>query len=196
MEELAVVPRARSRSAFAAGGGRLPIRCARAERDAGRKGCAGEAVEELISGKGPWPRASPRSELLCRYGALAAATAALIVLSVPACAETTRVAYVIDGDTFRLETGERIRIAGIDAPETQAGQAKCRAEITRGQAATRDARALLEGRAITIERVGRSYNRTVANVRLKGRDVAAMLVTRGIAAWWPRGRPRPNWCGR
>lgn len=32
-----------------------------------------------------------------------------------------RVGYVIDGDTFRLQSGERIRIAGIDAPETHAG---------------------------------------------------------------------------
>jgi micrococcal nuclease len=27
-----------------------------------------------------------------------------------------------DGDTFRLESGERIRIAGIDAPETHRNQ--------------------------------------------------------------------------
>lgn len=131
----------------------------------------------------------------CRH--ILAATAALFmaVTAASATAQPARVAYVIDGDTFRLEGGERIRIAGIDAPETQAGQAKCRAEITRGQAATRNARALLHGRTVTIERVGRSYNRTVANVRLDGRDVAAMLVQRGIAARWPRGRPRPNWCG-
>jgi endonuclease YncB( thermonuclease family) len=110
--------------------------------------------------------------------------------------ETAQIAYVIDGDTFRLETGERIRIANIDAAETDAGQAKCRAEIARGETAKRNARALLEGRMVTIERVGRSYNRTVANVRLDGRDVAAMLVERGIATRWPRGKPRPDWCSR
>lgn len=130
------------------------------------------------------------------YRYILAASAALLVVvdASPAAAQSARVAYVIDGDTFRLEGGERIRIAGIDAPETQPGQAKCRAEIVRGQAATRDARALLAGRTVTIERVGRSYNRTVANVRLNGRDVATMLVDRGIAARWPRGRPRPDWC--
>lgn len=31
--------------------------------------------------------------------------------------ETARVAYVIDGDTIELETGERVRLIGIDAPE-------------------------------------------------------------------------------
>lgn len=87
----------------------------------------------------------------------AVATAALLALAAsPAAAETARIAYVVDGDTVRLEGGERIRIANIDAPETQEGQAKCRAEIARGVAAARDARALLGGRIVTIERVGRS----------------------------------------
>ena len=36
-----------------------------------------------------------------------------------------RIATVTDGDTFRLTSGERIRIADIDAPESQRGQAKC-----------------------------------------------------------------------
>lgn len=34
--------------------------------------------------------------------------------------DSGRVAWVTDGDTFRLESGERIRIAGIDAPERTA----------------------------------------------------------------------------
>ena len=44
-----------------------------------------------------------------------------------------RIAYVTDGDTFRLESGERIRIAGIDAPELHRNQAKCAREVERGQ---------------------------------------------------------------
>jgi len=108
---------------------------------------------------------------------VAAAAWAALFASVPAQAETVRVTHVIDGDRFRLETGERIRIANINAPETQKGQAKCGAEITRG-----DARALLAAQIDTIERVGRSYNRAVAKVRLGDRDVATMLVERGIAA--------------
>lgn len=123
---------------------------------------------------------------------------ALLVMLLPgiahARAETGRVAYVIDGDTFRLASGERIRIAGIDAPETHVRQAKCRAEIDRGRTAKRNVRALLDGRGVTFTRVGRSYNRTVAHVRLDGRDVATMLVARGIATRWPRGGPRPDWC--
>jgi micrococcal nuclease len=105
-----------------------------------------------------------------------------------------RLARVTDGDTFRLDSGERIRIAGIDAPETHRDQAKCAGEVVLGLRAKDRATALLAGRDVTFHRVGRSYNRTVAKVVLDGHDLGAALVQRGIAAWWPRGRPRPNWC--
>lgn len=104
------------------------------------------------------------------------------------------IAWVTDGDTVRLSSGERIRIAGIDAPETQVGQAKCAREIERGKAATARARALLQGRAVEVMRVGRSYRRTVARLVLDGRDVAALLIETGIAKRWPPYRPKPDWC--
>lgn len=44
----------------------------------------------------------------------------------PVAAQTGIVRHVTDGDTFRLTSGERIRISGIDAPETQPGQASGR----------------------------------------------------------------------
>lgn len=121
---------------------------------------------------------------------------AALVLIAAAPADQGRVRYVIDGDTFRLESGERIRIAGIDAPETHAGQAKCRGEIALGRSATARARTLLDGRNVTITRVGRSYNRTVARVTLAGRDVGSELVATGVARWWPRWQRKPDWCAR
>lgn len=105
-----------------------------------------------------------------------------------------KVAWVTDGDTFRLESGERIRIAGIDAPETQPGNAKCRHELVLGAEAGDRARALLLGRRVGVEWVGRSYNRTVARVRLDGRDLAVELVRIGVARYWPRGTSKPDWC--
>lgn len=85
---------------------------------------------------------------------LANCAALLPIAAVPP--DQGRVSYVIDGDTFRLESGECIRIAGIDAPETHAGQARFRAEIALGRSATARARMLLDGRTVTIMRVGRS----------------------------------------
>lgn len=118
----------------------------------------------------------------------------LLFLIAAAPSQSARVGYVIDGDTFRLASGERSRIAGIDAPETQEGQAKCHSEIALGKTATARARVLLDGRNVRVVRVGRSYDRTVARVSLGGRDVAAELVRIGAACWWPRGKGRPDWC--
>lgn len=126
---------------------------------------------------------------------LAIGAAAMVMAASPPSPTTGRVAYVTDGDTFRLESGERIRIAGIDAPETHRDQARCAAEVTLGLRAKERATTLLGGRSVTFRRVGRSYNRTVATVVLDGRDLAAELVQLGVAAWWPRGRPKPFWCG-
>lgn len=123
----------------------------------------------------------------------ALAIAALLLIAAAPVPQSGVVAWVTDGDTFRLESGERIRLAGIDAPETQPGNAKCRAELARGKQATRAAIALLKGRTVEIERVGRSYNRTVARVRLDGRDLAETLVDKGIARWWRRGKAKPDW---
>lgn len=124
------------------------------------------------------------------------ASCAALLLIAAAPPDQGRVGYVIDGDTFRLESGERIRIAGIDAPEIHAGQAKCRAEIALGKAATARARTLLDGRNVMIMRVGRSYNRTVARVTLASRDVGSELVATGVARWWPRWQRKPDWCVR
>ena len=110
--------------------------------------------------------------------------------------DSGRVAWVTDGDTFRLESGERIRIAGIDAPETHRDQARCAGEVVLGLRAKDRATALLAGRDVTFRRVGRSYRRTVAIVLLDGRDLGTELVQSGVAAWWPRGRPKPVWCER
>jgi len=116
-------------------------------------------------------------------------------LPAPAGAENGRVAWVTDGDTFRLESGERIRIAGIDAPETHRDQAKCAGEVMLGLHAKDRATSFLAGREVTFHRVGRSYNRTVATVVIDGHDLAKELVELGIAQWWPRGRSKPDWCG-
>jgi endonuclease YncB( thermonuclease family) len=105
-----------------------------------------------------------------------------------------RILYVHDGDTFRLESGERIRIAGIDAPETDPRQAKCPGEVALGKAAGARARALIDRRDVTLVRVGRSYKRTVARVSFEGRDLATLLVDGGVALWWPRGKFKPDWC--
>ena len=125
--------------------------------------------------------------------------ATIVVSTMPASAESrpswARVAHVTDGDTFRTTTGERVRIAGIDAPETQQGLARCARELAIGRSSTAFARALLQGQDVDLRRVGTSYGRTVANVSLDGQDVAQALIAGGAARAWPRRTPKPDWCG-
>ena len=105
----------------------------------------------------------------------------MLVLIGAAAPEQGRIRYVTDGDTFRLESGERIRIARIDAPETHADQAHCASELRHGETAAARARAMLDHKVVSFIRIGRSYNRSVARVWLDGRDVAAIFVDAGIA---------------
>ena len=68
--------------------------------------------------------------------------------------QRVKVTKVIDGDTFRIKGGEFVRIANIDTPEKgRAGSA----------AATNALKELIDGKTITINPVGKSYGRIVAD---------------------------------
>lgn len=99
--------------------------------------------------------------------------------------------YVIDGDTFDLN-GTRIRVAGIDAPETH--PARCPEEARLGAAATQKLAELLRGRPLWISglRTDR-YGRSVATVRVGGEDVADAMIGSGLARNYD-GKQRQGWC--
>jgi hypothetical protein len=99
--------------------------------------------------------------------------------------------YVIDGDTFDLN-GTRIRVAGIDAPETH--PARCPQEAALGAAATQKLAELLRGRPLWVSgiKVDR-YGRNVAVVRVNGEDVADAMIISGLARNYD-GKQRRAWC--
>ena len=99
--------------------------------------------------------------------------------------------YVIDGDTFDLN-GTRIRVAGIDAPETH--PSRCPQEAALGAAATQKLAELLRGRPLWISgiKVDR-YGRNVAYVRVNGEDVADAMIGSGLARNYD-GKQRQGWC--
>lgn len=79
---------------------------------------------------------------------------------------------VMDGDTFQLSNGIKVRIYGIDAPE-------------RKQPLGLDSTAHLEeeilGKKVTLECKDTSYDRVVCKVFRKGKDVGAAMVRDGYA---------------
>jgi endonuclease YncB( thermonuclease family) len=112
---------------------------------------------------------------------------------------------VVDGDTFWIG-GEKVRIAGIDAPETH--PSRCAYEARLGDEATDKLRALLNSGAVTMTSIehftqsgtlseGRArdrdkYGRLLRNVQVDGADVGETMVSAGVAREYGHGR-RP-WC--
>jgi endonuclease YncB( thermonuclease family) len=87
---------------------------------------------------------------------------------------------VTDGDTFTLDDGRRVRLAQVDAPETN----ECF-----GPQSTGSLRALVDGETVTLRRPSTGpehdrYGRTLAEVFVGGRSVNEMLVHDGAAEWY------------
>jgi len=96
-------------------------------------------------------------------------------------------ASVIDGDTIEIH-GQRIRLAGIDAPESDQ---LCRDADSNhyrcGQKAANDLAAFIDHRLVNCIEVDRDrYGRSVAVCTVAGVDVADWLVRAGLALDWPR----------
>lgn len=96
-------------------------------------------------------------------------------------------ASVIDGDTLEIH-GQRIRLSGIDAPESTQ---LCRGDDSlQYRCGAKSANALddhIAGRPVSCEAVGKDqYGRTVAVCSIDGEDVATWLARAGLAFDWPR----------
>ncbi len=117
----------------------------------------------------------------CRLVAVSAFTL-LLALAGPARAETlSGPARVVDGDTFAI-AGERIRLNGIDAPETKQTCTRNGRHWACGRAATRAMRQLVGRNQVRCEVSGRDrYGRAIAACFAAGRDLQQQLVRQGLA---------------
>lgn len=116
-----------------------------------------------------------------------------------AAAASACVARVSDGDSLRLCSGERVRLAGIDAPELR-GSSRCGVKSRERLKNSRNpawcdhakgerARAALERFMVRgdvrIARIGLDvYKRTLARVTVNGRDAGEWLIAKGLARPW------------
>jgi endonuclease YncB( thermonuclease family) len=116
-------------------------------------------------------------------------TALLSVGAVAAhAAEITGRASVIDGDTIEIR-GARIRLSGIDAPESTQTCKNAEGKLYRcgQQAALKLDTFIQDAQPVTCFPVDRDrYGRTVATCQTsQGQDIAAWLVENGLALDWP-----------
>ena len=99
---------------------------------------------------------------------------------------------IVDGDTLWLR-GENIRLEGFDTPEPQTNICGGDREKALAAQASARLRELLNENEWTIARDGVDRNgRTLATIRVGGRDVGEWLVEEGLARWWPNGEEW--WC--
>lgn len=88
------------------------------------------------------------------------------------------IARVIDGDTVELSDGTRVRMLGIDAPETgTCWGAQARAAAT----------SMLEGRLVGFEYLSTctdDYGRTLAHIIINGEDASRVLAGAGAVCAW------------
>lgn len=102
----------------------------------------------------------------------------ILTLSTLAClGTTTRVTRIIDGDTFETETGERVRLIGINAPEIS--------DIF-GEESTHHLTELIEGKTVDLvpDHISKDrdvYNRLLRYVILNGIDINRRMILDGYA---------------
>lgn len=121
---------------------------------------------------------------------IARLTAVLLMLASPALAADTIVgrATVVDGDTIEIQ-GQRIRLNGIDAPESWQRCTRAGKEYRCGrEAAVALDEWLAEARPTACEKIGQDrYKRWIADCRrADGAEVNAWLVRSGWALDWPK----------
>lgn len=112
----------------------------------------------------------------------------LLLLSSAALADSfVGQASVVDGDTLEIH-GTRIRLWGIDAPESSQ---LCRGEDSSpyrcGATAANDLDAFIARRPVECTLVSRDqYGRAVATCSVGGVDLGEWLVRNGLALDWPQ----------
>jgi endonuclease YncB( thermonuclease family) len=95
-------------------------------------------------------------------------------------------ASVVDGDTLEIH-GTRIRLWGIDAPEsTQLCRGEDSLQYRCGAKAANDFDAFIGGRPVSCTPISLDqYGRTVATCSVNGTDLGQWLVSNGLALDWP-----------
>lgn len=103
-----------------------------------------------------------------------------------------RVTCVVDGDTIWLN-GVNLRLESYDTPEPYNQICGGAAEVALAHKASARLLQLLNGNGFTVDYGSQDrYGRTLATLRIGGRDVGDILIEEGLARSWPDGDE--FWC--
>lgn len=103
-----------------------------------------------------------------------------------------RYTCVVDGDTIWLD-GQYLRLQSYDTPEPYNNICGGQAEVALAHRASARLLQLLNSNAFTVDNGGKDrYGRTLATIRIAGRDVGDILIEEGLARRWPERHE--FWC--
>lgn len=107
---------------------------------------------------------------------------------VPDVCGRDRFTCVVDGDTIWYQ-GTNLRLQSYDTPEPYDGICGGQAEVALAKRASSRLLQLLNSNAFTVETFGidGTGSRTLATVRIDGRDVGDILIEERLARRWPDG---------
>lgn len=105
---------------------------------------------------------------------------------------SNRYTCIVDGDTIWFE-GQNLRLESYDTPEPYNDICGGQREVALAHLASARLLELLNSNAFTVDTHGADrYGRTLATIRIGGRDVGDVLIAEGLARRWPNGRE--FWC--
>ena len=102
----------------------------------------------------------------------------IYLLNTKANLNTVKIESCYDGDTCTTESGEKIRLACIDAPEIRGKNA----DPLKAKASREFINNLLSNKKVTIKRIDTDrYGRTVAEIFIEGTNIQKLMVKNGFA---------------
>ena len=102
----------------------------------------------------------------------------IYLLNTKANLNLVKIKNCYDGDTCTTESGEKIRLACIDAPEIRGKNA----DPLKAKASREFINNLLSNKKVTIKRIDTDrYGRTVAEIFIEGTNIQKLMVKNGFA---------------
>ena len=102
----------------------------------------------------------------------------IYLLNIKATLNKVKIKNCYDGDTCTTESGEKIRLACIDAPEIRGKNA----DPLKAKASKEFINNLLSNKKVKIKRIDTDrYGRTVAEIFVEGTNIQKLMVQNGFA---------------